>query len=359
MGGDYGYGNARIRGMKADLLDRRAYETLLAAASLEALIEALVATAYKEEIEAALVKHPGVECVAEGVRKNIARTTGSMIRFFDGRPQQLVGLLVSRWDLFNLIAILRGQARGVAAEEILATLVPAGALKDHELQELAKQPTVGATAQLMLSWRLPFAGALARSLRLAGGDLALVETELHRIRFRDALAALRGDENDMLVRDVIETEIDTQNLSLLIRLSSLADWRAALRARFGPADPAALLLDGGHLSRRRLAELMAATDIEAMLRILEGTVYGPALQARLGEYRQGADAAVLERALDSHLLLKGARMFHRDPLGVAMAVGYLWAKSAEVANLRLIAQGKALGWSPDAVRQEMIWWAQE
>lgn len=347
MADDYGYGNARIRAMKASLLDRRAYEALLSAASVEGLIEALVGTAYKEEIEAALVKYAGVPCVTEGLRRSVQRTVGSITRFFDGRARDLVRLVVSRWDLSNVIAIVRGQARGVSAEEILRALVPAGELKELELQELVKQPTIRATAELMLTWRLPYGGALARALRLSDGDLAQVETELHRVRFREALADLGADANELCVREMLEAEIDVENLSLLFRLSGIGGRHAAP------------LVDGGSLPSRLLAEVAAARDIEAMVRLLQETPYGSLLQGRLEKYRQSGNASVLERALEEHLVLKGVRMFHRDPLSIAIPIGYVWAKSNEVANLRLIAQGRALGWPPEAIREEMIWWVRE
>ncbi|MBI2358126.1 MAG: V-type ATPase subunit [Deltaproteobacteria bacterium] len=359
MAGDYGYSNARIRAMKAALLDRRDYEALLAAASVEALIEALARTAYKEDIEAALVKVAGVPCVVEGLRRNVVHTVGAVPRFFDGRPRELVRLLVSRWDLSNLIAILRGQARGVPAEEILQALVPAGELHEADLRELVKQPTIRATAELMLTWRLPYAGALAGALRLGNGDLAGVETALHKVRFGDALASLGREANDLLVREMLETEIDVENISLLLRLAGLGDRRAALQARYGAAGPGALLVDGGSLPAHLLGQLGAAADAEAMVRLLQGTSYGAALQNRLGHYRQSGDAGVLERGLEEILVLKGIRMFHRDPLTIAIAIGYLWAKSNEIANVRLIAQGKTLGWGSDMIREEMIWWTRE
>jgi vacuolar-type H+-ATPase subunit C/Vma6 len=47
-------------------------------------------------------------------------------------------------------------------------------------------------------------------------------------------------------------------------------------------------------------------------------------------------------------------MFELDPLGVAIAVGYLARKENEVANLRIIAEGVALKIKPESIRREMI-----
>ena len=263
---------------------------------------------------------------------------------------------MARWDLFNLIAILRGQARGVAAEEILSVLVPAGALPETELRELVKQPTIQATSELMLTWRLPFAGAVAEALRLSGGELASVESRLHRIRCRDVLARLGTETNDAMVREMLECEIDVANLSLLLRLAPLRRQTPATALTSSIVDIRALLIPGGSLPLYVLAELAEAAEVEALMGRLADVPYGQPLRQCLEQYRQSGDVTVLERALEKLLALTGIRMFHRDPLTIGIAIGYLWAKTTEVANLRLIAQGKELGWQTDAIRNELFWW---
>jgi vacuolar-type H+-ATPase subunit C/Vma6 len=83
------------------------------------------------------------------------------------------------------------------------------------------------------------------------------------------------------------------------------------------------------------------------------------LRQRVEPYRQSGDATALERALEEKLALKGIRMFYRDPLTIGMAIGFLWAKTIEVANLRLIAQGKELGWPVDEIQAQFFWWGRE
>lgn len=359
MPSDYGYANARIRALKSCLLNRQDYEALIGAANSSALVQQLVRTAYKPDVEAALLRYEGVRCVADALRRNVTRTVGSLRRFFDGRGRELIELLVARWDLFNLIAILRGQAHGVAAEEILSVLVPAGVLTDTELRELVKQPTIQATSELMLTWRLPFAGAVAQALRLSGGDLASVENRLQQIRFRDALARLGTDTNEELVREMFESEIDVANLSLLLRLAPLRRQTSATALTSSSVDMRAMLIPGGSLPVYLLAELAEAADVEAMIGRLADAPYGQALRQRLEQYRQSGDAMGLQRALETLLALKGIRMFHRDPLTIGTAMGYLWAKTTELANLRYISQGKELGWQADAIWGELSWWGTE
>ncbi|HWP57648.1 MAG TPA: V-type ATPase subunit [Candidatus Acidoferrales bacterium] len=353
MSSDYGYANARIRALKSVLLSGEDYDRLIAATSADALIEALLRTAYKPDVEAALVRYHGVRCLTDAVRRNVTRTVGSLRRFFDARARELIELLLARWDLFNVIAILRGQSRGVATDEILSVLVPAGMLTEAELCELAKQPTMQATGELMLTWRLPFAGAVAEALRSSGGELAHVERRLHQIRFREAFSRLRSEPNDGMVREMLVAEVDGLNLSLLVRLRPLRSHAMAGLVRSGADDVQAMLIAGGSLPLHLLLEIATTTDVDAMVGRLAGTPYGLALRQGLDDYEQRGEVAAFERALEKFLVRKGIHMFRRDPLTIAMAIGYLWAKTTEVANLRLIAQGKELGWQSDAIRNEL------
>jgi len=358
--GDYDYANARIRAMKSRLLDARAYDDLLAAMSIDQIIELLAATAYKAEIEATLVKYGGMKCVAEALRVNVAHTVGKIKTFFGARPRRLVAILLARWDIFNLMTILRGQARGVAADEILDTVVPAGEFTEVELREMAQQASIRATADLMRTWHLPYARALAGALQARGdGDLSDVETRLNQLRYAEALAGLGDDDNDVLVKEMLQAEIDVANLTTLLRLCRLPDRATRLQTRYGTPDVMPLLIAGGALHRRTLEELNAANDVESIVRGLSGTPYAAILSSRLEMYRQSGDLAMLQRGLEEHLVRKGVGMFHRDPLSIAIPIGYIWAKTNEVANVRLIAQGKVLGLDRDAIRKELIWWVKE
>jgi V/A-type H+-transporting ATPase subunit C len=211
----------------------------------------------------------------------------------------------------------------------------------------------------MLTWRLAFAGAVAEALRVSGGELASVESRLFQIRFRDALARLGPETNDELVREMLGSEIDVANLALLLRLAPLRRQTSATAVTSSIIDTRALLISGGSLPLYFLAELAEAAEVEALVGRLADVPYGQALRQRLEQYRQSGDVTVLERALEKLLALKSIRMFHRDPLTIGIAIGYLWAKTTEVVNLRLIAQGKELGWQTDAIRGEIFCWGQE
>jgi V/A-type H+-transporting ATPase subunit C len=54
---------------------------------------------------------------------------------------------------------------------------------------------------------------------------------------------------------------------------------------------------------------------------------------------------VLRKALDAG---------RGDPLGLGIAIGYLWAKQNEVTNLRIIVKCTSVGMPADRMRKELI-----
>ena len=137
---DFVYGNTRLRARKGELLGEREYEALLGR-DLEGILEALAGTAYRAEIEAVLaVTGANRRALHEALSRHLARALGELRAFYEGRARELVDLLLSRFDLHNLLALLRGRVRGQPAEQVLANVFPLGALGGAAAQEIARQP---------------------------------------------------------------------------------------------------------------------------------------------------------------------------------------------------------------------------
>ena len=75
----------------------------------------------------------------------------------DGDPRESVTMLLGYWDAYNLKTILRGKQFLLSPEEIVRSLIPAGYYDEPALWELARQPSLRAVAELLLTWRTPHA----------------------------------------------------------------------------------------------------------------------------------------------------------------------------------------------------------
>ena len=116
-----------------------------------------------------------------------------------------------------------------------------------------------------------------------------------------------------------------------------------------------LLEPGGSLRTERLAELVAtAGGLEGMVRGLSNTHYGPVLATGWQRYQAGEGIAALERELERWQAEHAAAMFRRDPLSIAISIGYLGCKEVEGTNLRLVAQAVGLNSAREQARRDLI-----
>jgi V/A-type H+-transporting ATPase subunit C len=358
---DFDYGNARLRAMKARLLSRQTLEGLAEAGSVPGLITALTNTAYREAVEAALARSleepAGLECLAEAVRNDLVATVGKARSFFRDQAGELAALVLRRYDLHNVKAVLRGLAQHVPANEILASTLPMGALRPADLAELARSANFRGAVDLLTTWAVPLSRPLLelRARRQGdGADVPEMELALDRWHLHTAMQVAReaGDEGKTYL-EALRREADAVNIMTALRLVGVPDAAATLRAHFGTGEAATLLIGPGHVPLGLLAEAARKPSVTEAVSALAGTPYGPTLQRTMDKYAAASRLSVFERALARRQLQQAVGFFASDPLGIGVLLGYVALKTNEVANLRAIAQGLVLGEKPDRIRAEL------
>jgi ATP synthase A1 C subunit len=346
--------------MRSRLLTETDYSALLDKANIDELINALAETPYQEDIEAALVRVEGVRCVFEAVRANLTRTLRQVRHFFESKPLTLVDLLLRRWDRHNLLTILRGQSQEIPPELVLSTVVPVGQLDEVSLRELARQPGLRAVIDLMTAWQLPYAGVLRQVRTRADviSDLDQLELVLNHFHYASLWEALQpGNGNQAILLEHLRTEVDLTNISTTLRLARMPGVTTLIGQRYNASDVRPLLIESrGHLPVQQLANIITeGNGVEGVVLGLSHTRYGPALQAGWQRYQAGEGGlTVIERELERWQAEQTVAMFSRDPLSIAIPIGYIGCKELEVANLRLVAQAVELGMPREQVRRDLI-----
>ncbi len=355
---DFDYGNARLRAMKSRLLSRRTLEGLAEAGNIEGLITALTDTAYREAVEAALVRLTGMECLAEALRNDLVTTVGKARRFFRGRPGELAALTLRRYDLHNVKTILRGLARQVPAGEILASTLPIGELRLADLSELARAPNLRAALDLLATWAVPLSRPLLelRARRRGEGmEVSEMELALDRWHLHTAMQAARqAEEEGITLVEALLLEADVANVMITLRLVGVADATSILRGHFGAEEITALFVGPGQIGFAALAEAARRPSVAEAVNALTGTPHGAILTGMMEAYTATGRLSVFERALARRQLQHAAGLFARDPLGIGVLAGYVALKTNEVANLRAIALGLRLGEKPERIRAELM-----
>ncbi|TLM77441.1 MAG: hypothetical protein FDZ70_05545 [Actinobacteria bacterium] len=348
-GKDYGYCNARVRGMKSRLFDAAYLERLMGAADLSGVIHELVQTEYNPDLEQTLIHGRTAAQVDEALKLNLVRTYRKVLRLLNEDAFFLVTTLLGRWDLFNLKSIVRGKHVHLTVGEIHDGLLPVGALNAVELDALAAVEDIRAVADTAATWGLEYAPALrAGYIAFArSGDLPELELELdgHYARWASERLRKRG-ENAALARRILGMQVDTVNLITVLRL---------VKADLEGVDPMTFFLEGGWSIHRDLFEQLAKTsDVDELLDRVKGTPYGKTLEDSAIAYLEENSLAVFERSLETLLTRRAVASGIGDPLGVGVVVSYLWAKLNEVTNLRIVVKGKAIGMPESRMRKELI-----
>jgi V/A-type H+/Na+-transporting ATPase subunit C len=351
---DFVYGNTRLRARKAQLLTEADYDALLGR-DLDGVRDALTQTAYRPELEALLARGGGARALETAVRDHLARVLGEMRSFYRGGARELVDVLLSRFDLHNLLTLVRGRARAQPADAILRAVVPIGPLAHGPAEEIARRDDVTAAVELLITWRLPDPDTAAR---LAAAwphfertqDLARLEHELsvaHSGRVERSLA--RAPET---LRELVARERDATNVLTVLRL------RAALRAEELTELPPPVpdrFLRGGRIGENALEEALHLPAPPDMVATLADAAHRPDWRRPLERYPAGGDLPLLQRQLEDARVRWALRLFLAgDPLGVDVAIAYTVGNENEARNLRIVAESAAGGEPAEAVRARLL-----
>jgi V/A-type H+-transporting ATPase subunit C len=344
--------NARVRGMSTLLLTRDFYERVLQVSTETAFADALLATPYAEDVQREMTTRGGTSdghSVEAALSANVRAAFSKILAMAPPEPRRLIALQVNKWDVANVLALLRGKASGAGPRDLFAAVLPIGEMDEIQLGELSAEIDVVNLADALPTWKHAFAFALRRAIRECReqDDMAALESALYRGYFRWALSQLTAeDPRHGPARESLRRQIDLANVQLALeRIRDRA--RGGSRARIEP-------IPGGKLPWSLLAELAACDTLVTAFELLGGTYFAPGIERGILAYGQAQSLAVMERFLESVVIEHGCRLFRQDVLSAAVPLGFIWRKYSELVNLRLLARGIRYRMPANAIREAMI-----
>jgi V/A-type H+-transporting ATPase subunit C len=349
---DYDYLNARVRGMSTSLLTRDFYEQALGATADNVLVDTLLASPYGPELQEALAARTAESstvAVETAIRTNARKTFTRLLSIAPPGPRRLIAIQLNRWDVANVLALIRGRLSGAGPAEVLSSVLPIGELDDVQLGELAAETDVRNLADALTSWKHAFAFALRRAIFECPrqDDPAALEAALYHAYFRWALAQLRPDDpQEGLLREILCRQVDLVNV--LAALELVRDRERGIAREKNPPIPR------GRLAPKALKELSDSDTLEAGFETLEGTYFSPGIERGILGYGQARSLAVMERFLEAIVVQYACRLFRRDMLSLAVPLGFVWRKYSELVNLRMLVRGGAYRMPANAIREGMV-----
>ena len=344
--GNYAYACTRVKAKKRFLLSREAYSRLLVM-DVHEIGRFLGETQYSEEMTKYASRYSGANLIEVAVTRNLAATYSDILSFTTGHLREMVSDYLMRWDMFNVKTVLRGKTTNVADEEILDTLVPAGAFSESYLRSLVAMTTVqeimDVLAQEPYLWMTP---ELVRDV-VDSRRLARLEDHLDKNFYYDLLKVVRGTNRaDALLRDFIRHEVDVTNLKVLLKL----------KAERIPEDRIAKYpIPGGiEYSMDKLRTMAQSEGLAAIVEGLEKYSMYEEMKPAIDRFKNDKKLSEITIALDKALIGRSEKFAHFYPLSVLPIINYMIRKKVEVDNIRIIARGKQSGLSTKVMEELLV-----
>ncbi|NLZ29328.1 MAG: V-type ATP synthase subunit C [Methanomicrobiales archaeon] len=327
---NYIYACTRMRVRRSRLIPREDYLRMLNM-GLPEITRFIGDTYYRPEIDELGTSFSGINLVEVALSWNLAKEYQNIMELVPGDLKYFTASYLRRWDIQNVVTILRGKVQEARSGKIKEVLIPAGRLDkvalDRLLAEESPERVVealkGEAIYPILERELPGA--------MESGSFAHLENELYKGYYAQLIADARaGIKGGKVFLRYVELEIDIRNIQNLFRL----------RAGRIHEDVRELMIPGGSFSIEELQRLSGLEDrdefIDALKKQAKALPLLNALEAIRGkEYLHEIEVALTRVQLDQM-----ERISKRYPFSVLPVLVYLEEKKYEVANLRALARGK-------------------
>lgn len=360
----YIYICTRLTVRKSRLIKRDQYMRLLNM-DLNQISRFIGETEYQNEVNELASNLSGIALIEAALTRNLANTCQNVISITPGALHELTERYLARWDIWNVMLVLRGKQFGIPADQIRQVIIPAGGFSPGVIETLLAQRTLPDVVEELKGWELHRVLSDAYAGGYRKGIFAEVENALYmsfyKNLYRDARSGIRGGE---AILPYIRFEIDIVNIRDLFRL------RAGSRI----TDIRPYVIPGGNLHPNYFQQMYPIEDKQQFIAGMQQAKILPILMDALQEIRCDssvceADAADLiwkrwsERktplfatmmAVSRLRLHRLEQIARRYPFSVLPILSYLEHKRYEVINLRAIARGKQFGLDPDHIKRYLI-----
>ncbi len=333
------YVNARIRARFPRLFKDSVFEELLTYRSMEDLFRFFRGTRYEKFLARAQAVASGLNAYFLTLKYTFEDETQSILKFSSDEIGQMISIYLSRWDVYNIMTIIKGKHTGSPAQRIREALMPFGSIPPSKLDALVEAGSVSEVLDkiMLLNVKLPFSLSTSITRLLKEGKIVEGEMEIYQNYYTSIHRKLAdfGEGADSL-RKIVSMYVDLRNIvAILIMLKE------------GVSPSTVPYLKGGSLSTGFLNTLWASETYSDAINILKDSPYGKII---------GGETAVdrIERLLERYIYETAYSFRRTDSLGIGLVIAYFSRLEVEMMNLRLIGIAVDGDLDRDVVKDYMI-----
>lgn len=340
----YIYVCTRMRVRKAKLLPREEYVRMLNM-GLSEITRLIEETQYKKEIDELAPSFHGIDLIELALSWNLAKEYQSIQKITPGSLKDLTRAYLRKWDIQNVLTILRGKLHGEKPGKIREVLIPAGELDKQILDKLIEEQTPERIIEgLKGKGVYPL---LSRSFEAGVKEdfLPRVENALYKQFYADLISmAQSGIKGGRQFMDYITLDIDITNIRNMFRF----------RADPSAGEMSDAVVPGGTISPQLIQRIMAIKDRNEFIDALIPSVKVRDLRELLETLREEKSVREIEIDLIKVQLSEMESMSKLNPFSIHPILAYLEMKKYEIFNLRALARGKESNLPPERIRGYLV-----
>ena len=346
---EYGFVNARIRGMKSRFLTVGTYESLLSCDSYDDFIKILSGTYYGQIISReSMTSKPNPEELALLLSRDFANVSTNLSRSLTGRIRTFTSTYLEMVMTESVKSIIRGIHVGLDRDEILRFAVPQNPEQEAFFGTLVDAGSISKLIDLLPQWDLRVAlltklPAYEEFASTAPLEVAIEEWYLKRVL--ESLKEFSNDESERVL-DILLTRVILRNAL------------TALRAVTLQLEPRALEQSLIRFARAReftdsLKSVNAWRDVIAKL---DATRFGEFAGRIARLYEETEDLSDVELAIEDYIAQRVKQQLTAYPFHLGTIIGFFSLKFYEIRNIRSIAVGVERGQSAEDIRKMITIW---
>ena len=302
-------------------------------------------TEYQREVEELATSFTGVDLVEYALSWNLAKEYQRVIHMTSGTLREFTMIYLERWDIYNVLTILRGMSQGLPEGKIKEVLIPAGSLDRMMLDGLLAEETGERVVEALKSWNLYPVLQADIATALSSGSFSQVENDLYKRFYANLLeiGEKRVKGASQFVK-FVKLEIDTLNIKTIFRMQADGVSKASRD----------LFIPGASLSLDMLEQISELSSTGEIIDALSAQIKNKALFATFDELRGNKTLNEINIELTKAKLAQMEHFSRTDPFSIHSVLVYLEKRKYEVANLRALARGKESHLSGDVIEQYLV-----
>ncbi|NLK69496.1 MAG: V-type ATP synthase subunit C [Clostridiaceae bacterium] len=323
----YAYATGLLRARELKLLDKNRIDRMLEATKAEEAYRVLSEAEYGMDNESLKSVSDFEALLAEEMKKTYA------LLLEIGPHDEVVEVFQKRYDYFNVKVLLKAE---LSNQDVPPILLDTGLQDRDELVRIIRERDYEQLDQIMQSAIVEVYDVFSRT-----GDSQVIDLILDKALYHQFYVELKGIKNKFM-NELADIIVDITNIKMFIRLKALNKPLEFIKK---------VLLEGGLIDKELYFNNVEA-PIDSFLADIEFTEYGKAIQKSIKSL-DNRNIQTLEKVLDDHLMNYMTQQAKQLTIGIEPFIAFLFAKEAEIKNVRIILTGKINGLSNDLIRERL------